>query len=240
MSRFRYVILPRVRLALSALALCLGLWVLWLSLERPMPTIALACRQEAAATFAAPGALLASGPARLEGYHTEDAWALLRTGSIYTVVSLERRAGLLWTASGSYQIDPAPYGSPELLVFDAANAYWWDPPGEMWRDGYDPFDSVTESETIPLAVCTNPAVVRLEGEFLVLGGWEDPEEARAERAVPITWRPVDNGVWAGDAVHSPIPPSPDNPNRLGGTFTYWCRGYDAGGNLVCSFDNLDR
>ena len=45
MSRFRYVILPRILLALSTLALLVALFLLWLSLERPLPTIALACRR---------------------------------------------------------------------------------------------------------------------------------------------------------------------------------------------------
>ena len=45
MSRFRYVILPRLLLALSTLALLAALFLLWVSLERPMPTIALACAQ---------------------------------------------------------------------------------------------------------------------------------------------------------------------------------------------------
>ena len=38
MKRFRYCILPRVCLVLSVLVLLFGLWVLWLSLGRPMPT----------------------------------------------------------------------------------------------------------------------------------------------------------------------------------------------------------
>ena len=38
MSRFRFYIFPRLCLALSALVLLGGLWVLWLSMGRPMPT----------------------------------------------------------------------------------------------------------------------------------------------------------------------------------------------------------
>ena len=51
MKRFRYYILPRVCLALSVLVVLLGLWALWLSLGRPMPTRELACRQAAADLF---------------------------------------------------------------------------------------------------------------------------------------------------------------------------------------------
>lgn len=43
-SRFRFYIFPRLCLALSALVLLGGLWVLWLSMGRPMPTQGLACR----------------------------------------------------------------------------------------------------------------------------------------------------------------------------------------------------
>ena len=51
MSRFRFYIFPRLCLALSALVLLGGLWVLWLSMGRPMPTQGLACRQAETARF---------------------------------------------------------------------------------------------------------------------------------------------------------------------------------------------
>ena len=65
MSRFRYVILPRLLLALSALALLAALFLLWLSLERPLPSIALACRQAGPANCFTGGEVIASGPIRL-------------------------------------------------------------------------------------------------------------------------------------------------------------------------------
>ena len=60
MSRFRYVILPRLLLALSALALLAALFLLWLTLGRPLPTISLACRQTASANCFT-GARIAAG-----------------------------------------------------------------------------------------------------------------------------------------------------------------------------------
>lgn len=39
MSRFRYVILPRLLLVLSTLALLVALFLLWLALERPCPPL---------------------------------------------------------------------------------------------------------------------------------------------------------------------------------------------------------
>lgn len=236
MNRFRFLILPRLLLALSALALLAGLWVLWLSLDRPMPTVALACRQAGPPNCFTGGELLASGPVRLEGGYTEqDAWALLRQGNRYALAELERRAGLLWTVAEFRLINPAALGSPTIFPIATAVSNYWDP-GEVWRDDYKIEDTVTCGVVLPLAVCTDPAAVRLEGEFLVLGTWEDPQAARKARAVPITWTPVGNGVWAGEPVSSPLPRSPDNSNRSGGDFSIWCRAYDAGGNLIASYD----
>ena len=81
MKRFRYYILPRVCLALSVLVVLLGLWALWLSLGRPMPTRELACRQAEAAHFAPHGRTVAAGDVRFQ--HTEphlDAWVVRRAG----------------------------------------------------------------------------------------------------------------------------------------------------------------
>ena len=81
MSRFRYVILPRLLLALSTLALLAALFVLWVTLERPMPTIALACRQAGPANGFSNGEVIASGPVDLvEREADADAWAVLRSG----------------------------------------------------------------------------------------------------------------------------------------------------------------
>ena len=63
MTRLRLYVLPRLCLGLSVLFFLFALWVLWLSLERPMPTVALACRQAERAGLSSSGTLLASGSA---------------------------------------------------------------------------------------------------------------------------------------------------------------------------------
>ena len=235
MSRFRFFILPRICLALSALALLTGLWVLWLSLGRPMPTRLLACRQAETASLLPHGRMAASGPIHMEEAQADwDAWALLQAGEQYSLVQLTRTAGLLWAADGARPID---LGDGALYVLSADSSIFWEP-GEFWRDDYDPHeDEVPYSEAIPLAVCTDPAVVRLEGEYLLLGHWEDPQTAWAERASPITWSPAGEGIWVGAPVSSAIPERPDGSGGHSGTGVFRCRGYDADGNLVCSFDS---
>lgn len=232
MSRFRFYILPRICLGLSTLLLLFGLWTLWLSLGRPLPTMALACRQAASTGFLEDSRLLASGPVKLEGYHQEDAWALFQSGTWYGLTSLERRAGLLWSASDLRLISPDALRGTGLYAFPAALATVWSP-GEIWRDNYDIRNTDLYSEVVPLAICTDPSVVRLEGEFLVLGSWENPEAAWAERAVSISWTAAGNGVWVGEAVTSLIPRSSDDSS--GGATAVRCRGYDADGSLVCSY-----
>ena len=99
MSRFRFYIFPRLCLALSALVLLGGLWVLWLSMGRPMPTQGLACRQAETARFLPHGTTSASGPLRYENgvwFGKADAWAVRRAGDSFTLMELERTAGLLW------------------------------------------------------------------------------------------------------------------------------------------------
>lgn len=232
MSRFRFHILPRLLLALSVLALAAGLWVLWLSLGRPMPTAALACRQAETARFLAPGRLLATGEVHLdEGYTGQDAWAVLRRGEGYALAELERAAGLLWTVDWLWSSSPA--GSASLVTFATARSTLWDP-DQVWRDDYDIGDTDTYVQLIPLAVCADPAAARLEGELLVAGSWEDPRAVYAERAVPIAWSPAENGVWVGEPVSALLPRRPDDPTRRGGAILIWCRAYDAGGNLVAS------
>lgn len=234
MSRFRFYILPRLCLGLSVLFLLFGGWVLWLSLDRPLPTVGLACRQAETAAFLPHGQLIASGSAALErGSSRTDRWAVLRSGgNTYALANLDRRAGLLWTAEvhGSFQLEDTG-----LLGLMAANDVIWD--GDDFRPGgFDVQNIDAFTETLPLAICTDPSVVRLEGEFLVLGGWEDPEQARRERAVPVTWHDCGNGVWVGDAVVAILPEVPGEAGHAGGMSALWCRGYDADGNLVCAYD----
>ncbi len=232
MSRFRYVILPRILLALSALALLAALFLLWLSLERPLPSQSLALAQASSANCFTGGELLASGPVRMEQASPDaDAWAVLRSGDTYALVELQRTAGLLWRVSGFYLIDPAATGSPTL--FSTCGAY--SPYASPVDD--DPFIFPRYStELIPLAICTEPSVVRLEGEALILASWEDTRQALAERGVPISWSSAGNGVWVGESVTASWPIDPEDESRSGGSMSIWCRGYDAAGNLVCAYD----
>lgn len=231
MSRFRYVILPRLLLALSTLALLAALFVLWVTLERPMPTIALACRQAGPANGFSNGEVIASGPVDLvEREADADAWAVLRSGDRYAVAELDRTAAVLWTVSSFLCIDPSQQSTGALMPLSVSSTIFTKDNGAFWEDDYDLL-----SELIPLAICTDPSVVRLEGELLSLGNWE---EALAERGVSISWSPAGNGVWVGGPVTSLIPALPDGSGH-NGTLSIWCRGYDANGDLVCSYDPIE-
>lgn len=229
MSRFRYFILPRLLLALSSLALLASLFLLWLSLERPLPFFSLACRQAASANCFTGGALLASGAVYMEEARpTADAWAVLRSGNQYARVELHRTAGILWSESGFDVLGPK---DETLFTFSAAISDY-----PIYGEGDSPFfPPEFGNEQIPLAICTDPSVVRLEGELLWLGSWENPQEALASRGMPVNWSLAGNGVWVGDAVTSSLPAYPDGTGN-GGTLSIWCRGYDAAGNMVCHYD----
>ena len=236
MSRFRYVILPRLLLFLSTLALLVALFLLWLALERPLPTIALACRQASSANCFTGGEVLASGPIRLN-YAEPDAhaWVVLRSGDKYAMTNVKRTAGVLWTVpqfslfvfspEDGQQLFPSPTGSFPYYSYREGTDNWGGPF----------FEPEIDWEIIPLAICTNPSVTRLEGEVLWLGGWEDPQEALAQRGVSVSWSPAENGVWVGEPVLTVLPTEPDGDGRSG-TRSFWLRGYDAAGNLVCSYD----
>ena len=234
MSRFRYVILPRLLLALSTLALLAALFLLWLSLGRPLPAISLACRQAGPANCFTGGELLASGPIHMEKAEPEpDAWAVLRSGDKYAMVKLRRTAGLLWSVHDFLIVDASQLSSQDIFSLPPVVSHFYyetETPLPL-----SPDLPVRGNEQIPLAVCTNPSVVRVEGELLWLGHWEDPQEALAERGVSITWSPAGNGVWAGEPVLADLPAKPDGSGHSG-ALSVWCRGYDAAGNLVCSYD----
>lgn len=234
MTRLRLYVLPRLCLGLSVLFFLFALWVLWLSLERPLPTVALACRQAERAGLSSSGTLLASGsaePGQTGAHH--DRWAVLRYGDgTYALAELDRRAGILWTLQpGHMQSLSLP--SQGLLAFHTSPTVAWDP-GEFWRDDYDISGTGNYLHLVPLALCTDPSVVRLEGEFLVPGSQEDQETAWAGRAVPIQWRSAGGSAWAGDPVSGLMPETSDG--GFGGSACIRCRGYDAAGNLVCSYD----
>lgn len=135
MSRFRYVILPRLLLALSALALLAALFLLWLSLERPLPSIALACRQAGPANCFTGGEVIASGPIRLNYAEPDaDAWAVLRSGDQYAMTNLKRTAGVLWTVpqfslalfslEDGQQLFPCPTGSFPYYFYREGTDSW--------------------------------------------------------------------------------------------------------------------
>ena len=229
MSRFRYYILPRLALAFSVLALLAATALLWFSLERPMPSIALACRQAGPANCFTGSRLLSSGTVRLEhAQPTSDAWAVLQSGTEYALVELER-LGPLWTFSSLQRISLSAQGATTLYPFSTALS------GYYTQGSTLPATSEFRTELLPLAICTDPSVVRLEGEMLWLGGWEDPQQALDSRGISISWTPAHNGVWVGSPITAPLPDRPDGDGS-GGTLSIWCRVYDAAGNLVCSYD----
>ncbi|MGN8897492.1 hypothetical protein [Flavonifractor sp. HCP28S3_F3] len=235
MSRFRYVILPRILLVLSTLALLAALFLLWLSLERPMPTIALACRQAGPANCFTGGEVIASGPIHLNYAETDvDAWAVLRSGDKYAATTLKRTGGVLWTIPWFDLHILSPEEGQALFPCSIALFHHF-----SYADGSTGSPYVEQEilwETLPLVICTDPSVVTLVGEFLWLGDWEDPREALAQRGASISLSPAGNCVWVGEPVL--IPNVPDNPNgsTTASTYSIWLRGYDAAGNLVCSYD----
>lgn len=175
MSRFRYVILPRLLLALSTLALLAALFLLWLSLGRPLPTIALACRQAGSSNCFTGGKLLASGPIRMEEAEPEsDAWAVLHSGDKYAMVELNRTAGLLWSVRDFLVLDASQFSSQDIFSLPTVVSYFYYETETPQPLPLPPDLPVRGNEQIPLAVCTDPSVVRVEGELLWLGHWEAP------------------------------------------------------------------
>ena len=167
MTRLRLYVLPRLCLGLSVLFFLFALWVLWLSLERPLPTVALACRQAERAGLSSSGTLLASGSAELgQASSHHDRWAVLRYGDgTYALAELDRRAGILWTLQPDH-MQSLSLPSQGLLAFHTSPTVAWDP-GEFWRDDYDISGTGNYLHLVPLALCTDPSVVRLEGEVTV-------------------------------------------------------------------------
>ena len=173
MSRFRFYIFPRLCLALSALVLLGGLWVLWLSMGRPMPTQGLACRQAETARFLPHGTTSASGPLRYENgvwFGKADAWAVRRAGDSFTLMELERTAGLLWRSEAIMDITPSRWGEA-IWAFPAGLDYY-----DVFQEGS--LDSETWSEFTPVAVSDDPRVAQVE----VTAVWVGDEERDAPAA----------------------------------------------------------
>ena len=179
MSRFRFYIFPRLCLALSALVLLGGLWVLWLSMGRPMPTQGLACRQAETARFLPHGTTSASGPLRYENgvwFGKADAWAVRRAGDSFTLMELERTAGLLWRSEAIMDITPSRWGEA-IWAFPAGLDYY-----DVFQEGS--LDSETWSEFTPVAVSDDPRVAQVEVTAVWVGDEERDAPAAAYGFIP--------------------------------------------------------
>ena len=229
MSRFRFYIFPRLCLALSALVLLGGLWVLWLSMGRPMPTQA--CRQAETARFLPHGTTSASGPLRYENgvwFGKADAWAVRRAGDSFTLMELERTAGLLWRSEAIMDITPSRWGEA-IWAFPAGLDYY-----DVFQEGS--LDSETWSEFTPVAVSDDPRVAQVEVTAVWVGDEERdaPAAALAERGVTAWLSPAGDGVWSGPSLsirfYSPGAASRSSILLLS------CRGYDTDGELVAFCD----
>ena len=218
MSRFRYSILPRICLTFSILVLLSGLWVLWLSLGRPMPTIALACRQAETASLLPHGRTAARGSIRYQvTTWRPEAWLARRYGDAVGVYSLSRLGGVLW---GDARLQ---FYVPELDFY----AFTIDV--SMLRG---PINSYAAT---PMAVCDLPDAARLEADVVWLGNWEDdPAAAVAAHGATTELTRAGDCVWVGPALSVTVP---DSPSGSGGSaLTVYCRAYDAEGNLLAVYD----
>ena len=218
MSRFRYSILPRICLTFSILVLLSGLWVLWLSLGRPMPTIALACRQAETASLLPHGRTAARGSIRYQvTTWRPEAWLARRYGDAVGVYSLSRLGGVLW---GDAKLQ---FYVPELDFY----AFTIDV--SMLRG---PINSYAAT---PMAVCDLPDAARLEADVVWLGDWEDdPAAAVAAHGATTELTRAGDCVWVGPALSVTVP---DSPSGSGGSaLTVYCRAYDADDNLLAVYD----
>ena len=221
MKRFRFSIL----LALSSLALLASLFLLWLSLDAPLPTAAAICARLDRERYVSGVSLLASGPIQYQDPAAINApqntwWFVGRNGDSIHFYTLEKLAGFLWrNADRAVRYDLSE--TEQSLFVRPMGTYF------LGTEG---------TELTPVIVCTDPSVVRLEGEALILASWEDTRQALAERGVPISWSSAGNGVWVGESVTASWPIDPEDESRSGGSMSIWCRGYDAAGNLVCAYD----
>ena len=99
----------------------------------------------------------------------------------------------------------------------------------------DGFSGMDASKVIPILLCADPAVVRVEAQLVALSeeDWANPQAAIAQRGVSPTFTKAGDGVWVGPSPYVLIPwASSDNSGHL----VAFCQGYDADGNLICSYD----
>ena len=231
MKHFRYYILPRLLLVLSIIAALFCLFFLWLSLDAPLPSPAAICARIDRENYSSDGEIVASGPIDMteEGiiiksdYTDRDCWWFIRrSGDRFQLQVLERLAGFLWrpldraTRGRSYQL--SLQDQPIGCTFDVFQ-----------------LTSLDGSKVIPILLCADPAVVRVEAQLVALSEEDlaDPQAAIAQRGVSPTFTKAGDGVWVGPSPYVLIPwASSDNSGHL----VAFCQGYDADGNLVCSYD----
>ena len=237
MKHFRYYILPRLLLVLSIIAALFCLFFLWLSLDAPLPSPAAICARMDRENYSSGGEIVASGPIDMteEGiiiksdYTDRDCWWFIRrSGDRFQLQVLERLAGFLWrpldraTRGRSYQL--SLQDQPIGCTFDIFQLTTTDGPLKL-----------EASKVIPILLCADPAVVRVEAQLVTLSeeDWADPQAAIAQRGVSPTFTKAGDGVWVGPSPYVLIPwASSDNSGHL----VAFCQGYDADGNLICSYD----
>lgn len=95
--------------------------------------------------------------------------------------------------------------------------------------------SLEGCKVIPILFCADPSVVRMEAQLLYLTSdeWDDPQAAMDSRAVSPEFTKAGDGVWVGPSPYVVIPWA---STRSSGRLAVFCQGYDADGNLVCSYD----
>lgn len=237
MKHFRYYILPRLLLVLSILAALFCLFFLWLSLDAPLPSPAAICARIDRENYSSGGEIVASGPIDMteEGiiiksdYTDRDCWWFIRrSGDRFQLQVLERLAGFLWRP-----LDRAANGLfYQLSLQDQPMGCTFDVFQLSTMDGPPGLDAL---KVIPILLCADPAVVRVEAQLVTLSeeDWADPQAAIAQRGVSPTFTKAGDGVWVGPSPYVLIPwASP----KSSGYLVAWCQGYDADGNLVCSYD----
>nr|WP_317322796.1 hypothetical protein [uncultured Flavonifractor sp.] len=237
MKHFRYYILPRLLLALSIIAALFCLFFLWLSLDAPLPSPAAICARLDKENYSSPGKIVASSPIDMseEGvilktaYTSQDCWWFVsRSGDRFQLHLLERIAGFLWRPLGSrnnyFKYSLSPQDRPIGFTGDIVEL----------TTTIDPH-SLDGSKVIPLLFCADPAVVRVEAQlvYLTLDELDDPQAAIDSRGVSPIFTKAGDGVWVGPSPYVVIPwASP----KASGHLVAFCQGYDAAGNLICSYD----
>lgn len=237
MKHFRYYILPRLLLVLSIIAALFCLFFLWLSLDAPLPSPAAICARMDRESYSSGGEIVASGPIDMteEGiiiksdYTDRDCWWFIRrSGDRFQLQVLERLAGFLWRP-----LDTAVNGLfYQLSLQDQPMGCTFDVFQLTSMDGSSGMDA---TKVIPILLCADPAVVRVEAQLVTLSeeDWADPQAAIAQRGVSPTFTKAGDGVWVGPSPYTLIPwVSPASSGHL----VAFCQGYDADGNLLCSYD----